>query len=93
MKRVDCLWNPKTGETRAVLGLGEGSFVVVKFFRVDEEIFSVKLWVGDYAKTRSHWNTLTPVNSEKAKVFYALAEDAVRRAYNMLGAAIEHAGR
>lgn len=84
MKKLDCFSNPETGEVRAVLGLREGSFAVVKFFRDDDEVFSVKVWVGDYAKTRSYWNTTHSIKGDKADVFFALAKDHLRRAASLL---------
>lgn len=79
--------NPETGEVRAVLALGEGSFAVVKFFRDDDEVFSVKVWVGDYDKTKSYWNTTRSVKGDKADVYFALAKDHIQRVVSLIKSA------
>lgn len=41
---------------RAVKALGDDQFIVVKLFR-DEEVFTFKVWEGDFFQTLEHWTT------------------------------------
>lgn len=79
MKNLECLQNPKTGEVRVAIQLGDGFFAVVKLFRDDEETFSVKVWCGDYQATKAHWKTTVPVGPDKSRIFFAVARDTIKR--------------
>lgn len=80
----ECFYNPKTGEVRATFGITETVYAVVKFFRTDDEVFSVKVWSGNYEKTKSYWNTTTTCSEDKAKVYFALGRDHIAKMANIL---------
>lgn len=65
MKLKGAYRNSKTGEVRVVFTLRLGYFAVVKLFRTDDELHSVKFWHGDVDKTMSHWNTKELINDPK----------------------------
>lgn len=83
-QNIDCLRNPSTGEVRVTFLLSNDQFAVVKFFRHDGELFSVKVWSGDYDETKSHWNTLSPVAPDKAKEYFSLGWSEVKKLASLL---------
>lgn len=79
MKLIGAWLNPKTGEVRVVWKLKSDYNVVVKLFRVDQELHSVKFWFGNLEKTMSFWNTTNPITDAK------VIEEARKRVLLLMG--------
>jgi hypothetical protein len=89
MNVLSVLSDAKRKTIRVTFCLDKDHFLVVKLFNVGveserESLWTVKLWHGNYERTKSFWNTQAAVTGEARLHAIKLAESNIQLAKSQL---------